>query len=275
MRKRIEAQKKVKEYVKIHKTTQSDKYKLLDSEQFNIKNFMNSAFGVLGLPIDRAYSLLAFNSATVSCQDVTMFVINKLKEWRIKILAGDTDSALIQGKGETIDELIEYGEEVCKKLNEEIKEYMWFAYNIDPKDNYIKIGLETISDKFYVESKKHYIKRNVYAEGTILKEPELQIKGMQLKKRDTSQLGSDNQTKLIGFIFEEDFPLEKITSYILKVEKNIRDMPWSYVCKHGALNKDLDKYPDSNESATAARNTLRYFGKYYPPGSKCVSRSCS
>ena len=184
-----------------------------------------------------------------------------------ELIVHNTDSTFIQGVGETPQDLEKYGKDLCSKLNEEIKAYMWKAYNIAPEDNFINIGLETISDKFYVDTKKHYIKRNIYVAGVFLDKPELEVKGLQLKKRDTSQIGADIQTKLIDILFKEKSPLTKMQDYVLEIEDKIRDYSWSYVCKHGALNKDLDKYPDSNESATAARNTLKYLGKYMEPGS--------
>lgn len=266
MEKRVSAQKKVKLYVKVNKTTKTDKYKLLWSEQFNIKNFMNAGFGVMGLPIDRTYSLLSFNACTVSCQDVIMFVIKKLVEWKIKVLGGDTDSTFIKGKGKG-KELEKYGKDICDKLNEEIKNYMWKAYNIHPDNNYIKIGLETISSKFYVDTKKHYVKLNSYAEGVWLDKLELEVKGMELKKRNNSQLGADVQNNLIDILFSIDDPINLFRDYILKIEDELQTYSWGYVCKRGALNKDLESYPDSNESATAARNSLKYLGRYYEAGS--------
>ncbi len=116
-------------------------------------------------------------------------------------------------------------------------------------------------------SKKHYIKRNVYVDGVILDKPELEIKGMDLKKRATSQLGADNQLSLINAIFEEKEPFDVIKEYICDTDYKLKDMDWTYVCKRGALNKDLSMYPPSNQSATGARNMLRLFGKYYQAGS--------
>jgi len=93
------------------------------------------------------------------------------------------------------------------------------VYNI--QDHTISIGLETISDKFFVDTMKHYIKRNLYAEGVILDKPELEIKGMDLKKRATSVIGSELQEKLIDVIFESKNSEEDLKDYIVNFDKKI------------------------------------------------------
>lgn len=267
MTKRVTAQKKLKDYVKIYKTTKTDRYKTLWSEQFNIKNFMNAGFGVLGLSIDRIYSQLVFNSCTVSCQDGIFLCTNILKDFGIELRGGDTDSTFIQLYSKGKQAQIKEAKRICEWLNRCLRYYFEKVYNINPEENTIKIGLETISDKFFIDTMKHYIKRNWYAEGVILEKKEIEIKGMDLKKRATSVVGSELQTGLADILFDAEDPVEAIKDYVLDFDQNLESRSWTELCKHGPLNKELDKYPDSNESARAARNTLKYLGRYYGPGS--------
>jgi len=263
---RVNAQNRLKEYMDQHHTTVTDTYKLLWTEQFNIKNFMNAGFGVLGLSVDRTYSKLCFNACTVSCQDVIKYCINLIKEdLDITIIGGDTDSMFIKLKTKDLDEQIEEAKGYCDYLNNKINDYLNEVYNI--QEHTIKIGLETISDKFYVESKKHYIKRNLYAEGVKLDKPELEIKGMDLKKRATAKVGAELQEKIIGFIFKSQDPDKDVKKYIFDFDNNLKHKKWSEVCKRGPLQKSLDLYPESNETARAGLNTLKYMDRYYGPGS--------
>lgn len=264
LKRRLVAQNKLKDYIKEYKTTKSEEYERLWVEQFNLKNFMNAYFGILGLPIDRGYNKLAFNACTISCQDVIRMCLKKVIAMGYIILDGDTDSLFIKLKTPTLKEQIKEGKEICNILNKIIDEYLDRVYNI--QENTINIGLETISDKIYVDVKKHYIKRNVYANGVTLDKPELEIKGMDLKKRSTSQVSADLQNKLADCLFYEKYPLESITDYCISLDDTLKEKNWDYVCKRAPLQKRLDKYPESNESATGARNAVKYLGTKFQPG---------
>lgn len=262
---RKEAQQKAQNYIKKYGTTETDEYKLLDNNQFSIKAFTNAGFGVFGLPIDRTFSQFVFNSCTVSCQDVIMFSSNVVREAGWEIIGGDTDSLFVDLESNNVEDAIKEATYICEMVNSEINKYLDEVYNI--QEHTIEIGLETISKKFYVDTKKRYIKYNVYDDGSILKKPELEIKGLDLKKRATSQLAADLQEELFEILIKEEDPLPKMKDYLFELNKKLEDMPWAYVCKHGALNKYLDDYPEGTESAVAARNSLKYMDRYYEPGS--------
>ncbi|KKL55213.1 hypothetical protein LCGC14_2257660, partial [marine sediment metagenome] len=264
--KRVIAQNKLKKYIRKYRTTKTEEYLRLWVEQFNLKNFTNAYFGIIGLPIDRGYNKLAFNACTMSCQDNIRMVLNKLIAMGYEIIGGDTDSLFLKLKSEgRINQEIE-GKWICNVINIAVEEYMERVYNINFLDNTIKIGLETISDKIYVDVKKHYIKRNWYVDGQVLEKPELEIKGMDLKKRSTSQIAADLQNKLAHCLFYEEDPLEVISNYIIELDKSLKEKDWDYVCKRAPLQKRLDKYPDGNESATGARNAVKYLGIDFKPG---------
>lgn len=264
LERRLIAQGKLKDYIKEYKTTKSEEYERLWVEQFNLKNFMNAYFGILGLPIDRGYNKLSFNACTVSCRDVIMMCLNKVIAMGYTIIGGDTDSLFLKLKSDTLREQIDEGKEICKVLNEVIDIYLNTVYNI--QENTINIDLETVSDKMYVDVKKHYIKRNVYANGEILDKPELEVKGMDLKKRSTSQVSADLQNNLADCLFYKKEPLDSIIDYCIELDSTLEEKDWDYICKRAPLQKRLDKYPDSNESATGARNAVKYLGTKFQPG---------
>jgi len=261
---REEAQKDLKDYVKEFKTTKTDIYKLLWTEQFNRKNFTNAGFGVFGLPIDRNYSKFVFNSCTMMCQDIVKFCIQKLEDWGYTLIGGDTDSCFVKCHSQDLEGCIHEGKDLCGALNDDIKIYLDKVYNI--QKHTIDIGLETISDQFYVDVKKHYIKRNLYSEGVILDKPELEIKGMEMKKRATSQLSADVQKGLIDAIFNAKDPITQMQNFLVDLNDNLESMDWTYVCKRAGLNKRIDDYPETNQSARAARNSMKFLGHTFSPG---------
>jgi len=261
---RVKAQGKLRDYIKKYKTTETEEYLRLWVEQFNLKNFMNAYFGILGLPIDRGYNKLAFNACTMSCQDVIRMCLIKIIAKGYIVIGGDTDSLFVLLKTKGQKNQIAEAEGLCDYLNEIIDVYLVEVYNI--LENTISIGLETISDKVYVDVPKHYIKRNWYVDGQILDKPELEIKGMDLKKRATSQVAADLQKALAHCLFYEKDPLKSMREYLVKLDNSLEEKEWDYVCKRAPLQKRLDKYPDSNESATAAKNAVKYLGTDFKPG---------
>jgi len=261
---RLTAQAKLKAYLKEYKTTKSDEYLRLWVEQFNLKNFMNAYFGILGLPIDRGYNKKSFNACTMSCQDVIRMCLIKIVGKEYEVIGGDTDSLFIKLKSDNRQGQIDEAESLCDYLNVIIDEYLDKIYNV--QENTIHIGLETISDKMYVDVPKHYIKRNWYVDGQILDKPELEIKGMDLKKRATSKVAAALQIKLANCLFYEEDPLEAIKEYLVELDNILEEKEWDYLCKRAPLQKRLDKYPEGNESATAARNAVNYLGTEFKPG---------
>lgn len=261
---RVKAQAKLREYLKIHKTTKTEEYERLWVEQFNLKNFMNAYFGILGLPIDRGYNKLAFNACTMSCQDVIRMCLKKVIEREYTVIGGDTDSLFLKLKAKDRKLQIIEAEGLCNYLNMIINEYLDKVYNV--QDNTISIGLETISDKVYVDVPKHYIKRNWYVDGQVLDKPELEIKGMDLKKRATSQVAADLQKRLAHCLFYEKDPLGTMREYAVELDSSLEGKDWDYLCKRAPLQKRIDKYPESNESATAAKNAIKYLGTEFKPG---------
>lgn len=273
LRERLKAQARLKEYQREFKTTKSDKWKQLWTEQFNIKNFMNAYFGVSGLPIDRGYNKLVFNSCTISCQDVIMMCINALKKYGYTVIGGDTDSCFVSLKTKDLHSQIAEGKRICNVLNIIIDNYLSEVYNIHV--NTIDIGLETISDKFFVDVKKHYIKRNIYVDGTILDKPEIEIKGMDLKKRSNSVVSANAQQSIINGIFYAKEPIDDIKKYICEEDSNLVNKPWSYLCKRAALNKPVHSYPDSNESGRAARNAIKFLNTQFNVGDNPMLAVCN
>lgn len=182
------------------------------------------------------------------------------------VLLHNTDSALWLANSSDVRDCEEEGKQVCGKITENIRKYFTKTYNTDDA-HLLKFDLETIFDKFYVDAKKHYVGRAVYQNGTWLDKPELEVKGMDLKKRATSKLGADNQINLINAMFDYEDPIDGIKKYIRETDEKLSEMEWDYCCKRGPLKKELEKYPASNQSATAARNMEKYFGKRFEPGS--------
>jgi len=261
---RLKAQEMATAYLKAKKTIEDPMYKLLDGKQFRIKTFTNGGFGIMGLPADRNYSKFIFNNCTLMCQDLTKKMMNVLKELDYVVIGGDTDSCFVCLKCKNLEEAIEEGKELVNKINKIIDNYLRRVYNI--QEHTMKVGLETISDKFWVKAAKNYVKRNLWKDGQILDKAELEIKGISQKKRNTSKFSADLQSTMIDILLdspnvEEDFKL------LMKVlDSRFETLPWTYIAPKGAINSEIDDYDLGNRNARGARNTRDYFNKYFNPG---------
>jgi len=258
------AQATAKAFLKARKSQEDPMYKLLDGKQFRIKSFTNGGFGIMGLPADRNYSQLVFNSCTLMCQDLTKKMINSLKELGYEIIGGDTDSCFVSLKGDNLDDCIAEGKELVSKINKIINGYLRGIYNIT--EHTMEVSLETVSDKFLVKAAKNYIKRNLYKDGTVLDEPELEVKGVSQKKRNTSRFAADMQEVIFGILLDSKEIENDLNKLINVLDKNIHKLPWEYVAPKGALNNKVEEYDESNHNARGARNAMRYLNKVFNPG---------
>jgi len=261
---RIRAQQRAKEYLKKVKNSEDPFYKLLDGKQFRIKTFTNGGFGIMGLRADRNYSQFVFNSCTVMCQDLTKKMMNVVRNFGYEIVGGDTDSCFPILKSDNLLSAEWEAAMLVKHINTAIDDYLREVYNI--QDHTMKVGLESISDKFLVKAAKNYVKRNVWMDGTRLDTPQLEIKGISMKKRNTSRFSADMQEVLVNILLDsEDIPSD--FKLLMKViDDNFEKFPWDYIAPKGALNNDMDEYVVGHYNSRGARNARDYFNKIFNPG---------
>jgi len=265
IKERERLQKLAEDFLKKSKDTNSDTWKVIDARQYSLKPFTNIGFGVFGLPSDRNYSKLSFNACTLMCQDILKFVIHFCEKWlKLKVIGGDTDSVFIELKSKLLEDQIEELHDYAADINEDLNDYLNDVYNI--QEHNIKIKPENIADKFFVHEKKHYVKRNIWKDGVILEKPDLDIKGLMLKKRSSSFIGQDLQLKLLDVLIEEPKVKEGFKRVIKEFDKKIEKEPWSYICPRGAINKRLSDYPETNQARRGAENAIKHLQKHFQPG---------
>ena len=258
------AQDKADKYLFKVKDQEDPMFKLLDGKQFRIKIFTNGGFGVMGYKKDRNYSVFVFNSCTLMCQDLTKKMINTVHELGYETIGGDTDSCFPILKSDNLDDAEKEAKWLVDEVNKVIDKYLDEVYNIQEHSMYV--GLETISDKFIVKAAKNYVKRNVWKDGTRLDEPQLEIKGISMKKRNTSQFSADMQSVLVGILMDSDDIPRDFKILMEVIDKNFSSFPWEYIAPKGALNNKIDDYDIGNRNARGARNARDYLNVHFQPG---------
>jgi len=264
LRFRVEAQKRAKEYLKKVQDQDDPLYKLLDGKQFRIKIFTNGGFGIMGYPKDRNYSQIIFNSCTLMCQDLTMNMIKIINDLGYDTVGGDTDSCFPILHADNLEDAIKEAKWLASEVNKRIDKYLDEVYNI--QEHTMTVDVETISDKFIVKAAKNYVKRNLYRDGVILEEPQLEVKGIEMKKSNTSRLASDMQQTILNILLDSQTIKEDFELLMNVLDKNIHKLPWDYVAPKGAINNDMDHYKEGHYNSRGAKNARKYFNKHILPG---------
>lgn len=261
---RKESQKISNEYLAKVANQEDPFWILLDGKQFRVKTFTNGGFGVMGLKQDRNYSEITFDACTLTCQDLTMKMILILTILEYIILGGDTDSCFVVLKSNNLDDAIKECESLTREINKQINDYLNEVYNI--QEHTMEVGVETISDKFLIKAAKNYVQRNVWMKGVRLSVPQLEVKGIEMKKSNTSVVAADMQEVLVNILLDSNNIEKDFSTLINALDKEFKNLPWEYLAPRGRIANNLTDYQEGNYNARGARNAQTYLNKVINTG---------
>lgn len=177
---------------------------------------------------------------------------NEIVNKKYEVVYGDTDASLIQSEEEQEKHYTEIDPE---KIADDVNV---FLQKISDADNYpypILVKPELMYDRLCLVGKKYYYGRVIWEDGKYLDDPRFDIKGMQTKRGDNSQLSKDFQMQLIKNHLEYGeegiFDTIKITRKLImtnlkKIQANIYDEDVYYFLKSVAkplkIRKDFKDY---------------------------------
>ncbi|MBS3135942.1 DNA polymerase II [Candidatus Woesearchaeota archaeon] len=202
-----------------------------------IKILMNSFFGILANPTCRFYSLEMANAITHFGQFLIKLTAEKIGENGYEVIYSDTDSLFVNvGKDD--------GKE-CERIGIELQDYVNAFYGAYIKKHYnrksyLELEFEKSFRKFLMPrirgSEKGAKKR--YA-GLLFGETKISVVGLELVRRDWTELAKRFQYGLLEHIFHGN-PVEK---YISDFVNNLREgkMDSSLVYKK-AIRKGVAQY---------------------------------
>lgn len=203
-----------------------------------------SGFGISGDIYVRMFNLKVFNSITFLVRDLIAYIKNKLKEVGINILFIDTDSFVLDTDNT----------EIVHQLNRWIKEWSYEKYNVNST---VEFDLEGYFESIYLGSKCRYIGRLRSTNGKLKDE----IKGLQLKRKDSSVVIKDTQKVVLNYLLDgkdDIFIFDYLTKEINNFQKN-DILNIAFPCK---LNKPIDTYKSKPPYITALEETQKIIPKY-------------
>ena len=219
---RVEYRKMASEY---SKSGDKEKEYFYDTRQKRQKIFLNTCYGVLGLPVFRFYDRDSAEAVTLTGQAIikgTEKIVNDYFNKPLNtpdkdhIIAVDTDSNYFSilpmaklkniGDDKMIDFSVNILTEISDKINRFYQRLIPTVFNVAPEKNRIKIAPDVIAKKALWVSKKHYALLKIY--------------DMEKHKRVTDKKGNDGELKIVGL----DAVRSSFPTTFRKIEREILDL---------------------------------------------------
>jgi DNA polymerase elongation subunit (family B) len=238
----------------------STDYKMLDDEQFSVKQGINSFYGLLDYFIDMFEHLAS--CVTYAGRELITITENQINtKTPFKCVYGDTDSVFIYlGKNLSEDKVLEYGFKIEKSLN---KYYQIYLKKKGIKSPTIKIEFEKYGVFAQAGVKKRYAMKILWNKDWKHKSVEYMFKGLETKRSDKSKATRELQKKawsmMLDFKEEEEIE-EMVRNEIIKLKEKKADL--MRYTKPVKISKELGEYKGSyaNHSNIRAARYSRQIG---------------
>ena len=202
-----------------------------------IKILMNSFYGVLGTPACRFHNVAIANAITGLGRRFLQWSKAWFEQRGLKVLYGDTDSLFVSSGLAEAAAAKRQGLLLAKELNAALDEYIQATWRVSSR---LEMEFEKLYVKLFLPSVRHGGggARKRYA-GLLDGEREAEFTGMEVVRRDWTQLAKDVQRELFARLFAD----EPVDSYLQGVAKSLRqgDLDSSLVYRKG-LRKNLAAY---------------------------------
>ncbi len=214
-------------------------YKILDARQYALKTVANAAYGYLGFPPARWYSLECAESITAWGRNYVKNLIKDAEDSGFKVLYGDTDSVFF-----TVDKKGDH-----KKFLEDQNKKLQGLIELDSGDFYER-GIFVSKKTEKRGAKKKYALLN--------EDKEIEIKGFEYVRRDWSKVARECQRKVIELLLnEKDY--EKAKEVVKVVIKKLRkhEVPIEETVIYTKMKKSISEYKLIGPHVAAAKKAKK------------------
>ena len=226
--------------------------------RYAIKILMNCFFGAMANPSCRFFNNDIANAITHFGQFIIKNTEKKFNELGYKVIYQDTDGSFILSNAKNIEEANKIGNRLQEEVNNYYNNYIKKNYN---RESFLELSFDKCFIKFLMPkvrgSEKGAKKRYAGLEIKDGKE-EIQVTGLEVVRRDWTNLARKFQNKLLDMIFHEKDVSNYITSFISDLKKGKYDDLLIYRKK---LTKDIDEYAVNAQHKKVADIIIKHKGR--------------
>ncbi len=220
-----------------------------------IKILMNSFYGVLGTRACRFYRPELASAITSLGQEVLLWSKARFEERGYRVLYGDTDSLFVASGEEEPEGARAVGKDLLAAINAQVAGWIAERWRLESR---LELELEKLYRQLFLPPMRHrragarkrYV--GLVGEGEAA---EVEIIGMEVVRRDWTELAKRVQRELYGRLFAG----EGIEGYLSLVVENLRGgrLDDLLVYRKG-LRKSLDEYTATTPPHVAAARKLSH-----------------
>jgi len=233
----IELKNKIKEE-KLNTSIEHLSYKDICRKYEAIKAITNSAYGTMGNPYFRFYNYEVASSTTFLIRDLLHYVQDKLLTFGFKIIYLDTDGIFIKTR-----------KNLTELLNDLVIQWAKEKYN---KTTSIEFIFEGVFERLLILAKCHYVGYINNGKGT-----EKEIKGVEIKRKDSSKYLAEFQNILIDKILNNELK-DNIVNWIKRELERIKTLPLEDIAFPAKLTKKKEEYKSNTVVLKALENTKKF-----------------
>lgn len=202
-----------------------------------IKILMNSFYGVLATPVCRFHNAKLANAVTSLGRHFLRYAKDWFEDIGYVVLYGDTDSVFVKSGMASQDESFKLGIELAAKFNDAIAQYVDKEWGVSSK---LVLEFEHLYAKFFLPAMRRSRTgaRKRYA-GLEYPSGELEFTGMEVVRRDWTELAKEVQRELFRRLFSDESEDEYLRNYVRALREGELDEKLVY---RKGLRKPLSQY---------------------------------
>ena len=206
----VSRRRQVKSLMKDKKATQ-DQLATWDIKQLALKLTANSMYGCLGYTQSRFYARPLAMLTTFKGREILRSTKDLAESTQLRVIYGDTDSVMINTNADNMEEALKVGQEFKRSVNERYK--------------LLEIDIDNVFRRLLLHAKKKYAAINmVEVDGKYV--DQLEVKGLDMKRREYCALSKDASQKLLKLILsgeESDLVVSQIHDYLRDLSASMRE----------------------------------------------------